>query len=86
MSDDSRTDDFFKKIESRITEKISTFVAFLFVLITIGTFFGYVVASKQGDYRQWLLLVPAVAGLFAYYNRAFAIAVFIILALTMFLL
>ena len=86
MGDDSKTDDFFKKIETRITEKISTFVAFLFFLITLGTFFGFMVASKHGEYQQWLLILPAVAGLFAYYNRAFAIAAFTILALMMFLL
>jgi len=83
--EDSRTDNFFEKVENYITGGISTFVAFLFFLVTIGALYGFFVASKKGDYQEWFLIAPAIAGLIAYYNRAFAIAVFGLLILLIFL-
>lgn len=67
------TDNVFKKVEDYITKSIQSFVAFLFILVSIGAVIGYLVAQKPGS--EWLVLVPAAAGLIAYYNRDFAVLV-----------
>ncbi len=76
-----KMDGFFEKIENYITSGISTFVAFLFVLISVGAFYGFLVAKHQADVAVYFLIAPAIVGLIAYYNRAFAVAIFIVLVL-----
>jgi len=76
---------FFKFIEDKATAGISRFIAALLIMITIGAFFGYFIAGKGGGLYTWLLLAPAVLGLFAFYNRGFAIFAFVLIALFVFL-
>lgn len=67
-----RSDPWFGQVQGYITHSIQRFVAFLFILITIGAIIGYVAGTKNAEY---LVLVPAISGLIAYYNRDFALAV-----------
>ena len=76
-----RMDNFFGKIGDYITSGISTFVAAIFIIITIGAFYGFFVARHQADAAVYFLIAPAIVGLIAYYNRAFAVAIFIVLVL-----
>ena len=69
----SMSDNWLQKIEDYITGGISRFVAFLFLLITIGAVLGYFVAQRRES--EILLVIPAAAGLLAYYSRDFAVAV-----------
>ena len=67
------SDKWFEKIQDYLTGGISRFVGFLFFLITAGAILGYVVAQRgEGEI---LILIPAAAGLLAYFNRDFAVAV-----------
>jgi len=81
----STADKFFSSIGNYITAGISRFVAFLFILISLGAFYGFLVSSRQGDAGVFLLIAPAIAGLIAYYNRAFASAILIVLIIIAFL-
>ncbi len=81
----ARTDNIFKKIEDYITGGIQRFVAFLFFILAIGAFYGYLIAKKDSDLQMYLLLAPAIIGIVAYYSRAIAIWVFVILLLLIFL-
>ncbi|MCR4368856.1 MAG: hypothetical protein NUV67_03040 [archaeon] len=76
---DSTTDSFFSRLEGYISGGISRFVAFLFFLVTIGAFYGYFLSKRDTDASQYLLLAPAVIGLLAYYDRAFALIIFALL-------
>ena len=67
------SDNWFGKIEDYLYGSISRFVGFLFFLITAGAVLGYIVAQRgEGEI---IILVPAAAGLLAYYSRDFALAV-----------
>tara|TARA_Y100000310_G_scaffold345859_1_gene471633 strand:+ start:26725 stop:27030 length:306 start_codon:yes stop_codon:yes gene_type:complete len=81
----STWDNFFGKIGDYITGSIQRFVAFLFFIITIGAVFGYFVGSRT-DISELVLIIPAIAGLLAYNNRAFAIAGFVLFLILIFLL
>ena len=81
-----RMDNIFQKVEDYITAGISRFVAFIFLLITLGAVFGYFVSQKEGNTATLLLISPAIVALIAYYNRAFAVGVFFVLVLFIFLL
>ena len=76
--------DFFQKIGDFITDGISKFIASLFVLISIGAVLGYFAAQKGGMFT-WLIILPAIIGLFAFYNRGFAIFAFLLIILLIFL-
>ncbi len=78
-SSKSMSDNWFGKIEDYLSGSISRFVGFLFFLITVGAVLGYIVAQRgEGEI---LILVPAAAGLLAYYNRDFALAVLAIVVI-----
>lgn len=72
-------DKWFGDLQKRLDKTISSFVAFLFILISLGAMFGVFVATRYPNYSIWAILGPAIIALTAYYNRAFALAVFIIL-------
>ncbi|MEM4327089.1 MAG: hypothetical protein QXZ13_02895 [Candidatus Diapherotrites archaeon] len=78
----SMIDKLFNDLLNYMTKSISTFVAFLFMLITVGAVIGYVIGIRRED--EWLIMAPAIIGLIAYYNRAFAIVIFAILILLVF--
>jgi hypothetical protein len=70
-------DSGFNKIENYITDSINRFVAFLFFLFSAGMFFGIILANKKPETAFFLLLLPPILGLVAYYNKAFSLALFI---------
>ena len=75
---------FFQQLEDFITTGISKFIAALFILISLGGLFGWFVAQKGGPF-VWLLILPAIIGLFAFYNRGFAVFGFVLILLFVFL-
>ncbi|MDP6670757.1 MAG: hypothetical protein QGI60_02990 [archaeon] len=78
-----RVDSLFDKFSSYLSDRISTFVAFLFVLISLGGFYGYFIVPRFPELSIYLLIAPLGIALIAYYNRTFATIMFLgILALT----
>ncbi len=69
-------DKAFDKFSSYLSDRISTFVAFLFVLIAVGAFYGYLVVPRFPEISIYLLLTPLGLALVAYYNRTFATILF----------
>jgi len=76
---DGRMDNIFKKVEDYILGGLSRFVAFLFFLIAIGAFYGFIIARKDSSIQEYLLIAPALLGILAYYSRVIATALFAIL-------
>ena len=87
MSDTSKkVDDLFKKLMDYLTKKLGTFVAFLFLLYAAGAMTTIVVMQRYPNQVFLVVAIPAIAGIIAYYNRAFASAAFIILLALVFLI
>lgn len=78
-------DDWIGKLQKGLTGKIEHFVATLFFLIAIGALFALTLIHYWPHLAFLAIIVPAVVGAFAYINRAFAIAVFVIFILFIFL-
>ncbi len=76
---DETIDKLAKRIENYITGGISKLIAAILFLITIGAAYGYLAASRGEPIAEYFIIAPAVAGLIAYYNRSFAVILFIIL-------
>ncbi|MAG21892.1 MAG: hypothetical protein CL943_01120 [Candidatus Diapherotrites archaeon] len=72
-------DTAFDKFSSYLSDRISTFVAFLFLLISLGSFYGYYIVPRFPQFDIYLLLTPVVLALIAYYNRTFATILFVLL-------
>ena len=70
-------DEWFKKIQGYLTAKIGNFVAFLFFLIAFGAFLMMMIMQRYPNAAIWVVIAPAAAGLLAYYNRGFAIVLFV---------
>lgn len=81
----SKTDPWLEKLSAYITASISSFVAFLFFVLTVGMIFGFIAVKRFPDISTWLILLPAILGLFAYYNRDFALFFFFLFLIAMFL-
>jgi len=82
MGNTSKTvDNWFEKIQKYVTGKIGSFAAFLFFLYAAGALTAIIVISKYPQQVGLVVLIPAVAGAIAYYNRAFATIAFFILIL-----
>ena len=81
-----RTDNFFIDIGNYILDHIQRFVAFLFFLVAIGAFYGFFITTMEASLQPFLLIAPLLVGLLAYYNRAFALFAFILLALVVIIL
>ncbi len=75
---ENKTDKWFKKILTYITKKIQTFVAFLFLLISIGMLLGYLAVIHTGENAIFFMIIPACLGLLAYFNRDLAIIFFVL--------
>lgn len=71
-------DDWVNKLLGFVSKQISIFVAFLFFIFTLGAVYGWFLISIGTQYVEYLIILPAVMGIIAYYNRIFAIAVFVI--------
>jgi hypothetical protein len=79
-------DGWFTKIQTDIGKKIGAFVAFFFFLLAIGIFIGIIAMQHYPEQAMLAVLFPAIAGIIAYYNRAFAIIIFIIMLIFIFIL
>lgn len=57
----------------------SILVAFVFIVFSLGTLFGYFIAlsSNLRPEMTFLLLIPPILGIFAYYYRTFATLLFV---------
>lgn len=77
----------FDKIWDAISKSTSILVASAFIIFALGSLFGYFIAttSNFAQGMEFLLLIPPVLGLIAYYYRTFAIIVFILFLLLLFL-
>ena len=74
-----KVDSAFQKILNYVGKQISNFVAFLFLLFTAGIAFGMYVTHNYPEYSGLFILIPALLGLVAYYNRTVAIIALIAL-------
>jgi hypothetical protein len=72
-----RVDCIFDRFSSYLSDRISTFVAFLFVLIALGGFYGYFIVPRFPEFSIYLLIAPLGIALIAYYNRTFATIMFV---------
>lgn len=69
-------DGFFSKMSGYLDEKVSAFVAFLFLVLATGIFIGFFVMTREPEYIYHAILAPVILGLIAYYNRAIAMLLF----------
>jgi len=76
----------FSQIQDAVGDTIGHFVAFFFFILAIGAFIGIIVIQKYPDQALMAVILPALAGALAFYNRAFATAIFAILIFGIFLL
>lgn len=72
----NRVDSFFQRLSGRVGERISTFVAFLFLLLTIGIAIGIYIAFREPEYIYQAIAAPVILGLISYYNRDIAMVLF----------
>lgn len=63
---------FLEKIAAKFLGTIRAFVAFQFVVFTAGMVF----ALFAKDFSPWLLVVPPLLGLVAYYSTFFSLLLF----------
>ncbi len=66
------TDNWYDAVATYVSEEVRTFVAFIFFLITVGAIFGALVAARNPAMEPIIILLPAVLGLIAFYNRDIA--------------
>lgn len=74
-----RVDKYFDRISSWLSQRISAFVAFLFLLFAAGAFYGAFLVPVFSEFSAYLLAAPIVFALIAYYNRTAAIVLFVAL-------
>jgi hypothetical protein len=79
-------DSWFGKVQKEVSVKIAHFVAFVFFMVAIGAFLGIMIMQHYPSQAMMAVLLPALAGAIAYYNRAFATGVFVLLILIVFIL
>ncbi|MFA6064719.1 MAG: hypothetical protein WCW44_03195 [archaeon] len=79
-------DVWFTKVQKEVSVKISYFVAFFFFIIAFGAFLGIMIMQHYPGQAMMAVLLPALAGAIAYYNRAFATGIFALLILIVFVL
>lgn len=79
-------DGWFGKIQKKASDTLPHFVAFLFFIMAIGAFIGVLVTTHYPNQAMLSVLLPALAGALAYYNRAFATAVFVLMLIVVFIL
>jgi len=74
-------DAFFNWLSGSVSKNTGSFVAFLFLMTTIGILVGYFVTIKAPEMIYYAILAPLVLGFIAYYNRAASmIVLFLLLA------
>lgn len=86
MEINKKFDSWYEKVKGYVTKKVSTFVAFIFLLIALGVVVG-IQATHYFSGAAWgIVIIPAGIGIIAYYNRAFATILFMIMMLFVFFL
>ena len=78
-------DVLFGKLQKQIGTTIKAFVASIFFIIAIGAWLGITVYHYWPNQAMMAVLLPALAGAIAYYNRSVAIALFVVLLLIVFI-
>lgn len=73
---DCKCDPHVNKMMEYVTEQIADFIAFLFVLFSLGAIYGWWIISKVPHLTAELLFVPLALAVVAYYNRDFAAIIF----------
>ena len=87
MADIQKTlDSWFGKLQKESTTKTPHFAAFLFFMIAIGAFLGIMIMQNYPGQALMAVLIPALAGAVAYYNRAYATAIFLLLVIIIFIM
>ena len=81
-----KVDKVFDKFSSYLSARISAFVAFLFILIAVGTFYGYFIIPRFQEFSLYLLIAPVALAMIAYYNRTFASILFVGLLFSVFII
>lgn len=76
-----RTDRYFSRISGWLSERISAFVAFLFLLFGAGAVYATFIVPRLPEFAPYLLAAPFVLALIAYYNRTAATILFAALLL-----
>jgi len=76
---EKKVDAWFTKLQKYAAAKISHFVAFCFILIAVGALMALIVSSKWPNSAILTVIGPFAAALLAYYNRAFALAVVLLI-------
>jgi hypothetical protein len=79
-------DGWYGEIQKEIATKIGHFVAFFFFMIAIGAWVGIMVFQHYPGQALLAVLLPALAGAIAYYNRTFATAIFVLLIIIVFVI
>lgn len=69
-------DRYFARMSGWLGQRISAFVAFLFVLFTAGAMYGALVVPHFPQFGTWFLVAPLLLALIAYYNRTAATILF----------
>lgn len=80
-----KVDSLFEKIKKSAADTIPHFVAFTFFMMAIGAFIGILITQNYPNQMMLAVILPALAGALAYYNRAFATAVFLLILILIFL-
>ncbi|MEK6959404.1 MAG: hypothetical protein AABW59_05165 [archaeon] len=83
---EKKVDVWFTKLQKYAAAKISHFVAFTFILVALGALMALIVASKWPNSAILTVIGPFAAALLAYYNRAFALGVMILMLALFFIL
>lgn len=81
-----KVDNWFTSIQKYISEKISFFVAFLFLVYTSGAFTAIIVSQRWPEQTYLVVILPLIAGALAYYNRAIATLLFAVFIIFFFFL
>jgi len=76
-------ENIFDRLWNFAGKSTSVLVAFAFMVFTFGSLFGYFIAMHASLRQEvmFLLVIPPILGLLAYYYRTFAIICFIVFLL-----
>ena len=73
----------FDKMWGVFTKSTSIFVSSIFLIFSLGMWLGWFMAGFPQ--HRWVLMVPPLLGVIAYYYRTFATILFIIFVLALIL-
>ncbi|MEK6924078.1 MAG: hypothetical protein AABW54_02480 [Candidatus Micrarchaeota archaeon] len=82
----STLEDIGKTVIKNLAASLRKFTAFMFIIYTIGVIVGMHVGANAPQYANIAVLAPIGLAALAYVSTAFAIAIFIVVALLLFLL